>query len=125
MFYIYFTSALHWPLCHTHQSVFSLFTDVVTSPQSHAPQWCLSDGDIAADLFPLPSFKVLSVGVGRDGNIHDEGRLVLDASVFAIGEGADLHAVCVGLPQCPRGEQHSLQILISQGKRQSDVLIHH
>lgn len=47
--------------------------------------------------FCFTSFKVLSVGVGRDGDIDDEGSLVLDASVFTVGEGSDLHAVCAGL----------------------------
>lgn len=71
------------------------------------------------------SFKVLSVGVGRHGDVDDEGRLVLDAPVLAVGEGSHLHAVRVGLPQRLRGEQHSLQVLVPQGKGQRDVLVHH
>lgn len=43
------------------------------------------------------SFKVLSIGVSRDGDVDDEGRLVLNAPIFTVGEGSDLHAVRVGL----------------------------
>lgn len=67
--------------------------------------------------YPYTSFKVLSVWVGRDGDIDDEGGLVLDASVFAVGEGSDLHAVRVGLSKGSCCEQHSLQVLIPQGER--------
>lgn len=61
-------------------------------------------------------FKVLSVGIGGDGDVDDEGGLVLDASVSAVGQGANLHPEGVGLSEGPGCEQHPFQVLVSQGE---------
>lgn len=61
-------------------------------------------------------FKVLSVGVGGDGDVDDEGGLVLDAFVSPLRQGADLHPVGVGLSEGPGREQYPLQVLVSQGE---------
>lgn len=91
-------------LSHTQHKVFFsqyFLTDVATFPKPPAHSSIsvvphVEDTKSSAHLC-LVSFKVLSVGVGRDGDVDDEGRLVLDASVFTVGEGSDLHAVRVGL----------------------------
>lgn len=81
----------------------SLFTDVATFfPQTTPARSFISvvlhvEGRSSSPRLRPASFKVLSVGVGGDGDVDDEGRLVLDASVLAVGEGSDLHAVRVGL----------------------------
>lgn len=73
----------------------------------------------------LPSsVKVLSVGVGGDGDVDDEGCLVLDATAPAVGERSHLHAVRARLPQRLRGEQHPLHVLVPQGEGQRRVLVH-
>ena len=59
---------------------------------------------------------MLSVRVGRDSDVHDEGGLVLEPPVLAVGERADPHAVGAWLLQGPRSEQHPLQVLIAQGE---------
>lgn len=79
---------LMWPLFHNH-------THLLAPRRSLSGAAC---GGRDSSLHLLPTlFKVLSVGVGGDGDVDDEGRLVLDASVFTVGEGSDLHTVRVGL----------------------------
>lgn len=63
------------------------------------------------------SFKVLSVRVSGDGNVDNEGHLVLDASVLAVREGSHLHAICAWLSERLRGEEHPLHVLITEGER--------
>lgn len=75
-------------------------------------------------LLPPASFKVLSVGVGGDGDVDDEGGLVLDAAAPAVRERSHLHAVGARLPQRLRGEQHPLHVLVPQGEGQRGVLVH-
>lgn len=66
-----------------------------------------------------------SVGEGGHGDVDDEGGAVLDAAVGAVGQGPHAHAVRPGLPQRPRGEHHSLPVLVPQGKRHGGVLVCH
>lgn len=90
---------------HTHTSLLSsLFADVAAfQNHTHLLAHChylsgAARGGHKSSLHPSPLVvKVLSVGVGRDGDVDDEGCLVLDASIFAVGQSSDLHAVRAGL----------------------------
>ncbi|PWA21192.1 hypothetical protein CCH79_00009429 [Gambusia affinis] len=86
---------------------------------------------LCADPFPpvMPNSEISvrkkQVRVGRDRDVYDEGRLVLDGTVLAVRERSHLHTVRVRLSQRLRGEQNTLHVLVSEGERQGDVLVHH
>lgn len=92
----YVFSAVFTSLLMTTKSFFSFFTDVAAFPE---PLFCSSQVMYKFHQHTVcpVSLKVLSVGVCRDCDVDDEGGLVLNASICAVGESSNLHAVRPGL----------------------------
>lgn len=114
-FFFFSVHLLIWPL-------FSFIQSTLTRSSISAT---LQADTAAPHPLLVASIKVLSVGVGGDGDVDDEGGLVLDAAAPAVGERSHLHAVRARLPQRLRGEQHPLHVLVPQGEGQRRVLVHH
>lgn len=103
-------------LCALPSLYFSSFSYVEAFPKPLHLSGAASGGCRSPPHRCLVSFKVLSVGINGDSEVDNEGRLVLDASVLAVGEGSHLHAVRAGLSERLCGEEHPFHVLIPEGE---------